>query len=415
MKNKKIAIVSNGYAWFPCEPGPNRFFYIANLFVNAGYDVEVITVDFQHFQKKARDTKKILSENYPFKITFVKTPPYNKNIDFKRIRSNQTVAKNIASYLTKSQTKYDAVYCSIPSNRVAARVSEYCRQNGIPFIVDIEDLWPEAMSMVLPKNPLTSLFLRPLKKDAETAYKNASGAIGTSEDYTARAVKNNYRSIPMKTVYVGCDLDVFDEGVRTYSGEIEKPENEYWVTYAGSLGKSYDILTLIDAAGRLEKEGHADIKIKILGTGPRADEFKNHAKEIGCGNVEFLGYTAYPKMAAYLHKSDAAINSFVKGAPQSIVNKVGDYLSSGRPMINTLENPVFCDLVTKKDFGINVPAEDAKALAEGILLLKNNPELSKKYSVNARITAEREFDRKTAYQAIVDMADLLIQDNSERK
>lgn len=415
MRSKKIAIISNGYAWFPCEPGPNRFFYIANLFVNAGYDVEVITVDFQHFEKKARDTKKIQSEKYSFKITFVKTPPYKKNIDFKRIRSNQAVAKNIVSYLTHAQTKYDAVYCSIPSNRVAARVSEYCRQNGIPFIVDIEDLWPEAMSMVLPKNPLTNLFLWPLKKDAETTYKNCSGAIGTSEDYTARAVKNNHRDIPMKTVYVGCDLDVFDAGVRKYSDKIDKPESEYWVTYAGSLGKSYDILTLIDAAKRLEEEGHTDIKVKILGTGPRADEFKGHVQEIGCNNVEFLGYTAYPKMAAYLHKSDATINSFVKGAPQSIVNKVGDYLSGGRPMINTLENPVFCDLVAKKDFGINVPAENAKALAEGILLLKNDPELSKKFSVNARKTAELDFDRKTAYQAIVDMADMLIQENLEKK
>ena len=61
-KMKKIAIISNGYAWFPVEPGPSRFFYIANVFVNAGWNVEVITTSFQHFKKEPRNQELILSQ-----------------------------------------------------------------------------------------------------------------------------------------------------------------------------------------------------------------------------------------------------------------------------------------------------------------------------------------------------------------
>lgn len=48
---KKIAIVSLGYFWTPVESGPTRFFQIANTFLNSGYEVEVVTTDFQHFER----------------------------------------------------------------------------------------------------------------------------------------------------------------------------------------------------------------------------------------------------------------------------------------------------------------------------------------------------------------------------
>ena len=82
---KKIAIISLGYLWFPCESGPSRFFDIAKVFVNAGYEVECITTSFQHFKKAPRNKEDILNQKYPFKITFIDTPAYKKNVDLRSI------------------------------------------------------------------------------------------------------------------------------------------------------------------------------------------------------------------------------------------------------------------------------------------------------------------------------------------
>ena len=82
-----------------------------------------------------------------------------------------------------------------------------------------------------------------------------------------------------------------------------------------------------------------NIKIKILGSGPLEKEMEQITEEHYCKNVEFVGYMPYGKMAAYLAKSDIVVNSFVKKAPQSIVTKIGDYLASGHPMINTCMSP----------------------------------------------------------------------------
>lgn len=402
---KKIAIISQGYFWTPIESGPTRFFQIASTFAKSGHDVEVITTDFQHFDKCKRDINSILKEHYPFKITFIHAPAYKKNLDIRRIYSNFVISGKIAKYLSEHISEYSAVYCSIPANNVAAKVTKVCHDYSIPCVIDVEDLWPEAMEMVIKSRLVRKLFLKPFLKDAEKAYRYASGIIGTSEDYTARAFKYQSRKIPYDTVYVGCDLEVFDSGVEQYIGEIDKPTGEFWITYAGSISTSYDIGTLIMAVDKLYNAGHTDIKLQLLGTGSLKDELEEMVKTKNIKNVRFWGFTPYKKMAAVLARSDVVINSFVKGAPQSIVNKVGDYLASGRPMINTLENPIFCDLVNKYNVGINIEPEKVDVLADAILKLRNDEDMRKKMGENARNLAETEFDRKVSYKRIVEMVE----------
>ncbi len=62
MRNKKIGIVSLGYAWLPCEAGPSRFYYIARMLSEEGYDVDLIGSSFQHFKKEPRRSEEHTSE-----------------------------------------------------------------------------------------------------------------------------------------------------------------------------------------------------------------------------------------------------------------------------------------------------------------------------------------------------------------
>ena len=45
MDRKKIAVVSIMYFWLPEEKGPSRFFYIANMLGEMGYDIQFAPVD----------------------------------------------------------------------------------------------------------------------------------------------------------------------------------------------------------------------------------------------------------------------------------------------------------------------------------------------------------------------------------
>ena len=403
---KRIAVITQGVKLHN-EKGYTRFAYIAEILSKNGYEVELITSTFQHWEKKQRDIAGFKQDSN-YKVQFIYEPGYKKNIDFRRLRSHHVLAVNLKNYLEEHH--YDLLYFEIPPNDVAKVIVDHARKKGIPVIADVNDLWPEAMFMVLDVPIISSLLFWPLKRDAEYVYRYIDGVVGTSEEYTLRPQKYNKRKIHKTTVYVGNDMDEFDFGIQQYSKLINKQNDEFWVMYAGTIGTSYDIKTLILAAQRLKTEGYESIKIKILGTGPLKEKMEQLAGSLDC-EVEFLGYQPYKMMAAYLSKADILINSFVKKAPQSIVTKTGDYLASGKAMINTCSSPEFRKKVEQNHFGINIEAEDEEALSNTILWLKNNRETRECMGINARKVAEKEFDRKKSYTKIIH----LIKENLEAK
>ena len=402
---KKIAVISMGVK-LDNEKGYSRFRYIGEFLSDAGYQVDLITTTYQHWEKAQRNLDEIKKENYKFNLKFIYEPGYKKNIDLRRIRSHRIAAKNLRQLLEK-EGDYDLIYCEIPPNDVALAAAEYAKEKGIPFVPDVNDLWPEAMRMVLDVPVISDVLFYPLLRDAEKVYALVSGIIGTSDEYRDRPLKHQKLDVPKKTVYVGNEIAEFDAGVEVYSPQIPKEEREFWVSYAGTIGTSYDIRTMVLAGKELLKRGRTRIKIKILGGGPLKEELETLAKEQNCSNVEFVGYAPYPKMTAYLAKSDILVNSFVKKAPQSIVTKIGDYLAAGKPMINTCMSPEFRNKVEHDGFGINIMPEDVNVLADAIEKLYEDEAGRTEMGKKARTIAEEQFDRPQSYKKIIELIEEL--------
>lgn len=398
---KRIAVITMGVK-LDNEKGYTRFKFLSEFLVDAGYDVDLITTTFQHWEKAQRNISEVQKTKYKFNLKFIYEPGYKKNIDLRRVHSHKVAARNLTALLEK-EGNYDLIYCEIPPNDVALAAAKYAKKKGIPFVPDVNDLWPEAMRMVLDLPIISNLMFYPLQRDAEKVYSLVSGIVGTSDEYRDRPLKNQRLDVPKVTVYVGNEIREFDEGVEKYSPEIEKEEKEFWVTYAGTIGTSYDIRTLVLTGEELIRRRKLDIKIKILGGGPLKEEMEQLARENHCENVEFVGYVPYEKMAAYLTKSDIVVNSFVKKAPQSIVTKIGDYLASGHPMINTCMSPEFRKKVETDGFGINIMPEDEEVLADAIERLYESEEMREEMGKKARKIAESQFDRPESYKKIVEL------------
>ena len=403
---KKIAVITMGVR-LDGEKGYTRFRYLCDFLTEAGYQVDLITTTFQHWEKAQRDIEKIRKSDYRFGLKFIYEPGYKRNVDIKRIRSHRIAAKNLTALLER-EGDYDLLYAEIPPNDVALACGEFAKKKGIPFVADVNDLWPEAMRMVLDIPVISSILFYPLQRDAEKVYSLVSGVIGTSDEYRDRPFENQKRDVPKATVYVGNELSVFDSGAEKTSGDIVKPEEEFWVTYAGTIGTSYDIRTMLLAAEELAKRGKENIKIKILGGGPLKDELEALARDKKINNAEFAGYAPYDKMAAYLKKSDILVNSFVRKAPQSIVTKIGDYLAAGKAMINTCMSPEFRNKVENDGFGVNIEPEDAGILADAIEDLYRDEEKRLEMGRKARQIAEEQFDRPKSYRKIEELIRKLI-------
>lgn len=402
---KKIAIITMGVK-LNGEKGYTRFRYLAEFLTAAGYQVDLITTTFQHWEKAQRNLNEIKKEDYPFGLKFIYEPGYKRNVDLRRVRSHRIAAENLKKLL-ETEGDYDLLYAEIPPNDVALAAAEFAKAKGIPFVADVNDLWPEAMRMVLDIPVVSDILFHPLLRDAEKVYSLVSGVVGTSDEYRDRPFARQNRDIPRITVYVGNEISQFDAGAAQKKPEVQKGEGEFWVGYAGTIGTSYDIETMVLAGEELARRGRDNIRIKILGGGPTKEKLEELARQKHIDNVEFVGYAPYDMMAAYLTSCDVLVNSFVKKAPQSIVTKIGDYLAAGKPMINTCSSPEFRAKVDADGFGVNIEAEDAKILADAVLKFADNPKLCKNMGQKARQIAEEQFDRPKSYQRIRELIEKL--------
>lgn len=399
-KKVKVIIVAMSVS-FPNEKGAaSRFYSMADTLKNAGYDVLLITGSFNHGQKCQRDEKSIECE-FDYKI--VHQPSYKSNISIRRVASLVIFRRNVQKLI--ADLEGDVLISTIPDNFTTVKIFKQAKKKGWNKILDIEDLWPEVMEMYLDTKKIGMLkpLLFPYRISAWQAYKYADAYVGTSIEYTRYGIRYDKRNArkPQKTVFVGNNIALFDKGVRDNRKKIYE-KTGFWVTYAGTIGVSYDIKTIIDSAILLKKNGYEDIYFKILGDGETKDDMEEYAALYDC-NVEFFGFQPYEVMAAYLAASDIVVNSFVKDAPQSIVTKIGDYLASGRPMINTCSSIEMRHLVDHYKVGVNVEAEDDEILEKAIIDLYESPEKRKVLGDNARVLAERKFDRKKAYKEVVNL------------
>ncbi len=325
---KKILFVVN-FTRLPWEHGNSRFPYIASHIDKEKFDVELITSTFLHGKKIHRKIEDIEKQDY--KITLIDEPGYKKNVDIKRIWSHKTFAKNVEKYLN-TLDNIDYIYLAIPSVSLAKVVTKFAKEKNIRLIVDIQDLWPEAFQMVFHIPFISSMIFRPIKKAADYVYRSADSLIAVSKTYLKRALTVNKTAENKLVVFLGTDLDEFDEAIA--SNKIEYNDDVFRIAYIGTLGSSYDIKCVIDSLAILKERNINNILFEVMGKGPLEDEFKNYAKEKNV-SAEFTGYLNYKEMCAALKACDLAVNPIVQGAAQSIINKVGDYAAAGLPVVNT--------------------------------------------------------------------------------
>ena len=409
-RKPRIAVVTQGVKLGDETRGYTRFRFLSELLVREGFEVDLITSTFQHWNKDQRDTTRSCYQGLPYRIQFVYEPGYQRNLDLKRINSHRIFARNLrgffASRFSDNPRAYDLIYSEIPPNDMARTCAEVAAKAGIPYVADVNDLWPEAMRMAVDVPVVSDIAFAPFARDAKRTYELIAAAVGTSDEYAARPAADRTEPYERRTVYVGNQLAVFDKGAREHAADVVKPEGEFWVIYAGMLGASYDIATLIEAVA-IASRTDARIRCKLLGDGPDREALEQRARELKAP-VDFAGYAPYDLMAAYLCASDVTVNSLVSSAAQSIVTKIGDYLAAGKPLINTGSSPEFRGKVEADGFGVNVPAEDPQTLADAILQIAGDADGSALMGKRARTIAEEQFDQERSYHVIVDLIRSLV-------
>jgi glycosyltransferase involved in cell wall biosynthesis len=382
----------------PDEKGNDRFRYIADMLTSSGEKVEILISSFSHQTKEQRKIAKEQLEGLGYQLTMLFEPGYPQNVSLRRFYSHFIMGRNLKKYL-ETRKKPDVIYCAVPSLDVAKVAAEYAKKNNIYFIIDVQDLWPEAFKMVFNVPFISDILFYPMLKQADYIYKAADEIIAVSQTYTERALRVNSKSGKGHSIFLGTELATFDKLAKENKIK-DKPEDEIWLAYVGTLGHSYDLTCTIDAIKILQEKGINNIKFVVMGDGPLKLKFENYAKNKGV-YAEFTGRLDYGKMVGMLTACDIAVNPITRGAAQSIINKHGDYAAAGLPVLNTQECLEYRNLIIEYNAGFNCENNNAIDLANKLFKLYKTESLRIIMGKNSRKLAEEKFDRSVTYQEVL--------------
>lgn len=381
-------LLINHYAGSDYHGMEFRPFYMAKEWKKKGHDVTILGADYSHLRKNnPKITKDFEEEDVEgIRYVWVKTPEYHGN-GVGRIKNISAFMFKLRKNFKKIADKYkpDAVIASstypldiYPAYRIARRCSA-------KLCFEIHDLWPLSPMEIggfSEKNPGIVV----LQRAEDFAFKNSDVIVSILPDADRHIKERGFST--EKFVYVPNGILIKDKNEAPMEKTIErlkqlKDEGYFLVGYTGNHSPANVLDTMIDAAVKTEDD---KIKYVMIGKGNAKDELIKYAQSKKAENVEFLDPVLKDNMDRVLEILDIGYiglkkqNLFKYGVSP---NKLFDYMMASLPVIYAVE--ASNDPVKDCGCGISVPAEDAGAIADAVMKIKQlSPEEKEKMGKNGR-------------------------------
>jgi glycosyltransferase involved in cell wall biosynthesis len=380
-----------------------------------GHEVTWWTSNFDHMLKERRETSKDGPHTGRFcEYRFLTGPSYPSNISLRRVLHHIQVSRDFQHQAEQTDSP-DLVVCSMPPTEIVWSVSRYCRLNNVPFLVDVRDLWPEAIVENVPGwlstigSPIAELYFGPQLR----SMREATGIVSISEGYLDWALDRADRSraerdriFPLSYVPPNVDEEERNAaGKRLRAKGVDPEKTICW--FVGIFGESYDLLTMVEAGKRLE-EIDEDTLIVLSGGGDYEEQLRKEAA--GVDSVVLTGMIDGPGLRYMSEVADVGLAAYAENATQELPNKFFEYLSAGLPLISSLGGEAQ-GIVESEDVGINYEAGSADALSDAIETLATDGELLEAMCENAMRLFEDRYDPEKVYR---EFADYLVNDIAQR-
>ncbi len=331
----KKAILISCFDWYTTRLQPIREYLIEK-----GYQVIVLTSDFEHISKKP--VQKRFKE-----CTYISVPRYKKNLSVQRMYSHLKFGKEIDKFIYKDQP--DLIYALLPPNNIGKYILSYKKKYPkTKVVIDIIDLWPESM----PLNKLRNIpGMNIWRSWRNRAIENANFIFTECGMYN-NVLKDQLINIDHKVLHLFKDQD--DETaaiVRSNLGHVSKCDNISFA-YVGSMNHILDIDGICRVITSFIEEGYK-CALHAIGIGENKEEFKKQVENTGCNCIFYGAVFEEKEKAKILSCCDYAFNMMKDTSAVGLTIKSIDYFSLGLPIINNIKGDTW-ELVEKMKIGYNV-------------------------------------------------------------
>lgn len=394
--------------WFPPESGSAALpGTITGALSENGCDVEVVTA-YPNYPEGSLQVgwrqRWTFTEHFG-QVAVHRTPIYVSHDEraWRRMSNYISFAVSATATSLRRLRKVDVVWVHGTPALAALPAMILRRLFGIPYVLHIQDLWPDTVlaSGMLPRR-LEALMRRPLSWFCNYSYSLASvvGVIapGMREVLVARGV-------PVEKIV---DIPNWADESVFYPVEVQPSRKElglphgFLVMYAGAIGDVQGLETLLRAAALLRDR--PDIRIVLVGDGVARARLESLAEDLGLQNVHFVGPRPLAQMSETLASGDVQIVC-LKDLPLyriTLPSKVQATLAAGRPMIVSAGGDAG-HVALAAGAGVACPPGDEVALASAVLnAVDASPQQRQNWSNSGIRYYEQHFSQQTGARRMLE-------------
>lgn len=318
---------------------------LALLLVDGGWDVHYVSTTFNHATKTVFDAERVgkCKAQLPYTFTALEVGAYQRNISLTRVRWNRRFAQACYAHLKTVVRKGDIVIAPSRPPELVYTIARLKRQMGVRAILDIRDVWPDALS--------TS---SRLKRTAFSVYCNSflRPAVGTFDQFVHTAPS----FLPWLGRYApGRDSTFIPLGYDRHRWQGIRPKRKpcgkgVSLVYVGLLQKQIDVRPVLEAL--VEREHYSFTIIGDSGEGERFGEVQDFVRKHDMQNVSFVGRLPSEEVPEYLKSQDIGVVPMISSS--AMPNKVFDYIAAYLPIMVLGDNDT-SNLVRQHDVGWCAP------------------------------------------------------------
>lgn len=323
----------------------NRHPALAQYLTEQGYEVEYVTSNFYHAEKRwfSRDEFIDAANIAPYKLTMYPCIGYQRNVSMRRVVSNFCLSILFFLHLFWRLSKKTILI--LPSRPVEmiffAALLRTLR--GTSVLLDIQDVWPDMLPIKsgIKKYLFTqycNMFLYPSLPRIDRFMHVAPSFVQWLNRYAPRA----------RSAFVPLGYDANRWG-NNYASDRQEMDRKLRIVYVGILSMVFDVLPLLRAV--IERNDIHFTMIGDYGEGERYNEVVNFIEDRRMNNVKLIGRINPEDVGSQLHQADIGV---VPMLCSSIPNKVYDYIGAGLPILVLGENDS-ANLVNTLNIGWSCP------------------------------------------------------------
>lgn len=286
-------------------------------------------------------------------------------------------------YVRKIKEKYDVVFSmSLSPVTILSAGNLYKRKHNVPHVVYCVDLWPESV-LVTKAVKEKSFLYKFIKKWSVDLYKQVDSVLIGSpsfEKYFNEVL--NIKDKPF-TYCPQCSLKEDAPGAYEY-------ENAFNILYCGNIGLLQNVEIIPDVMKQLKD---TNIKVHIIGMGPKVDELKKKISDFNLDNVIYHGPIPSKKAVEYFVNVDAIYVSLKDSSyvGRTIPNKIQMAMAFSKPIIGAISGDGK-DIIDNANCGVTCNLEISSIVDAFKTMSKLDKSKLKKLGDNSKVYYQNNFE-----------------------